>query len=113
MKSVLSLAFVFLFSVNAFAFDQKTFQLPSDCEAQIAEKVTEKIGNGDETFSVVTIKMIYGGVFKGASFPVVALVKTSDEVDPRDVLVKTSAPQNGVCTVELIEELADGLTIEF
>ncbi len=114
MKLIIGLVFGMFFSINASAFyNQEEFQLPSDCRAQIEEQVIEQIGKGDETFSVEAIKVIYGGVYKGASFPVVALVKTSDEVDPRDVLVKTSAPQNGLCTVEIVEPLADGSTINF
>lgn len=111
MKTLLG--FVFVFSTSAFAYEQKNFQLPSDCKTQIEQTVIEKVGKGDENMTVEAIKVVYGGVFKGASFPVVALVKTSDETDPRDVLVKTSAPQNGVCVVELVEILADGDTINF
>ena len=113
MKFILSFAFFLLTSINTFAYEQKNLQLPSDCKLKIEQEVIRQIGKGDETFSVDEIKVVYGGVYKGISFPVVALVKTSDEVDPRDALVKTSAPENGICTVDIVELLADGSTIKF
>ncbi len=63
-------------------------------------------------FTVTAVKLVYGGVYKGSSYPVVAIVRTSDEVDSRDVLVKTSSPSNGTCIVESLEILADGLLPE-
>lgn len=113
MKFVFSTLIGMSLSLSAMAYDQSQFQLPSDCKAKIEQEVIERVGKGDETFSVEQVKVVYGGVLGGASFPVVALVKTSDEVDPRDVLVKTSAPSNGMCVVEIVEELADGSTINF
>ena len=113
MKLAIGLVLAGFLSTQAFAYEQKDFQLPSDCKAQIEQTVMEKIGKGDENFWIEAVKVVYGGVNKGASFPVVALVKTSDETDPRDVLVKTTAPENGTCFVEIVETLADGLTINF
>ncbi len=101
-----------LFSICAGAIEQKDFSIPSDCKSAIEAAVIDQIGNGDETFSVVAIKLVYGGVYKGLSYPVVAIVRTSDEVDPRDVLVKTSIPQNGTCVAEFVEILADASLIE-
>ncbi len=86
--------------------------LPSDCRQNIVDAVKEEYGAEDETFEVVNVKVVYGGVFKGLSMPVVAIVRTSDEVDPRDVLVKTSAPENGLCAVEVIQTLSNALTID-
>jgi hypothetical protein len=101
-----------VWSAGALAAPQKDFTIPSDCKGAIELAVTDQVGGDDETFSVTAVKLVYGGVYKGLSYPVVAIVRTSDEVDPRDVLVKTSSPANGTCIVESVEILADGLLPE-
>lgn len=111
MKGLKFILPIVLSSIVANAFEQKELSLPSACEARIIDSVTNKYGQGDETFSVVKVKLLYGGVFKGFGLPVVALVRTSDEVEPRDVLVTTGTPKDGKCRIERIQTLADGMVI--
>lgn len=101
-----------VFAVGAWATPQKDFTIPSDCKGAIELAVLDQVGGGNETFTVEVVKLVYGGVYKNLSYPVVAIVRTSDEVDPRDVLVKTSSPANGTCVVEFVDVLADGLLPE-
>jgi hypothetical protein len=101
-----------VWTASTWATPQKDFTLPSDCKKAIELAVADQVGGGNETFTVEAVKLIYGGVYKGSSYPVVAIVRTSDEVDPRDVLVKTSSPANGTCVVEFVDILADGVLPE-
>ena len=103
------LTLITAFATIAGAAQQKDFTIPSDCKTAIELAVIDQVGKGNETFEVLAIKLVYGGVYKGSSYPVVAIVRTTDEVDPRDVLVKTSAPSNGTCVAESVETLADGV----
>jgi hypothetical protein len=107
--------FILSMTVTAIAgaAQQKDFTIPSDCQKAIETTIINIFVGGDEALmDIVGTKLVYGGVYKGSSYPVVAIVRTSDEVDPRDVLVKTSAPSNGACVVESVEVLADGVLPE-
>ncbi len=102
-----------LASINAHAISQSDLSLSEKCKAEIEKKVTAKYGANDETFSVIGTKLRYGGTIGGFSAKVVALVKTSDEVEPRDILAIASPGDQGSCKVERISVLADGSTVDF
>lgn len=93
---------VFLFSVSA----QAGSKLSAACEKQIVDVVYDKLGRYDETFSVFGYKVIYD-----SGFTQLAVVRTSDEVEPRDVLVSVSG-NNSKCVVKYKDVLADGITAD-
>ncbi|MCC2678251.1 MAG: hypothetical protein K0R29_827 [Pseudobdellovibrio sp.] len=90
-----------LLSTAASAQSQAT-KLTSACEQSVVNVVYDQFGRYDETFSVVGYKVIYTGFFDQ-----LAVVRTSDEVEPRDVLVRVQSDKN-TCAVEFKETLADG-----
>lgn len=94
---------VFLFSVSA----QAGTKLSANCEKQIVDVVYDKLGRYDETFSVVGYKVIYD-----SSFTQLAVVRTSDEVEPRDVLVSVFTGNDKKCVVTYKDVLADGITAD-
>ncbi len=112
------LVLVTIFASSAFSAEQKDLSLNAKCEKKVIEAVYNKLGKDDETFSVVSLKLLYGGSKGGLNFSPVVLVKTSDEVEPRDVLVVTNwvgseyVRKQG-CKVVSIQTLADGMTVDF
>ncbi len=114
---ILILSLISLVSLDSFAVSQSELQLSEQCRKKIESAVYQKIGKGDDTFSVVGMKLLYGGSKGGLHFSPVVLVRTSDEVEPRDVIVITDwvsskfADQVG-CKVTHVVTVADGLTLE-
>ena len=88
-----------LLSVSAQAASKK---LSAACEKQIVDVVYDKLGRYDETFSVYGYKVIYS-----AFLSELAVVRTSDEVEPRDVLVSV-VDNDSKCVVKYKDVLADG-----
>lgn len=85
-------------------------KLPAICEQQIVDVVFDKLGRYDETFSVAGYSVIYTNHFNG-----LAVVRTSDEVEPRDVLVSVRHVQKetgDTCTVKYMQTIADGSTAD-
>lgn len=107
-----------LLSVQAQAVQQSELSLSESCRNTVEKAVHKKLGQDDETFSIVSSTLLYGGSVGGLHFSPVVLVKTSDEVEPRDVIVITmwhrNVHTNEVgCKVTHIETVADGLTVDF
>lgn len=105
-------------SHSANAFSQKELTLSESCRQTVEQAVFNKLGKDDETFSVTSSILLYGGSKGGAHFSPVVLVKTSDEVEPRDVLVVTDWTRNERtqevgCKVRYIRTVADGRTVDF
>jgi len=102
----------------AFAFSQADLTLSEPCRKTVEDAVFNKLGKDDGTFSIVSSHLLYGGSKGGAHFSPVVLVKTSDEVEPRDVIVVTdwtrgqSTEEIG-CKVRYIRTLSDGMTVDF
>lgn len=98
------------------ATEQKDLTLSEKCREVIVDAVFTKYGVDDETFSVVGTKLLYGGSIGGLHYSPVVMVRTSDEVEPRDVLVVTSwvgsefAEKFG-CKVISITTVTDGLVL--
>jgi hypothetical protein len=105
MKSVI------LIVLGLFATGQaisSTNRISSQCEQNIVNVVFDRLGRFDETFSVVGYSVIYENSGSG-----LAVVRTSDEVEPRDVLVSFARNNSqNECTVVFKEVLADGLTAD-
>lgn len=88
-------------------------RLTDQCHATVEAAIFEKYGKDDETFSIVDMTVIYGGVEKNLQWSSAIIVTTSDEVDPRHVLVVT-APKDSMyssedCDIEYVRTMADGL----
>lgn len=78
--------------------------------------VFKELGKDDETFSIVSTLLLYGGSRGGLHFSPVFLVRTSDVVEPRDVVVITKLIQSqGKLNYRVvhIETVADGMTVDF
>jgi hypothetical protein len=103
MKTKIFLASMFV--ATAVMAQSKSEKVTSLCEQQIVNVVTDKFGRNDDTFSVVGYKVIYKNLFSK-----LAVVRTSDEVEPRDVLVEITENENykKSCEVKYKEVLADG-----
>ena len=117
MKIVALFPALLLSASPAFAVSQNELTLLPKCEEKIRAAVTAKYGADDETFSIVGLKLVYGGSKRGLHMAPVVIVRTSDEVDPRDVLVVTKvngdqdAREHG-CRIESVITLEDGLLPE-
>ncbi len=116
MKTLISIITLF-FSLQLFATSQSELKLSDLCREKIEKAVNQKFGKNDETFSIVGMKLLYGGSKGGLHFSPVVLVKTSDEVDSRDVVVIADwvgskfADQVG-CKITHIITVSNGLTVE-
>lgn len=113
MKSVV-LSLALIISSQAFAIDQRDLTLSEKCLNKITDTILKKYGANDETFSIVSTKLLYGGSKGGLQISPVVLVKTSDEVEPRDMVVVTSVSRGPKesCTIKSINVQADGLTVD-
>ncbi len=100
MKTKIFLASMFV--ATAVMAESKSEKVTSLCEQQIVKVIYNKFGRNDDTFSVVGYKVIYKNLFSK-----LAVVRTSDEVEPRDVLVEITENKNS-CEVKFKEVLADG-----
>ncbi len=111
---------LFSFSITAFALTSAVAQsaigakpsqsrLSLQCEQDIVDVVYDKYGRHDETFSVYGYTIIYKSHYLD-----LAVVRTSDEVEPRDVLVSVEEAQqkSDRCKVKIKEVLADGMVAE-
>lgn len=98
----------FLFSITfgLLSVASASQKLSVACEQNITNAVYDQFGRYDETFSVVGYKVIYENWSSG-----LVVVRTSDEVEPRDVLVSYDQAQS-VCNAKYKEVLADGATSE-
>lgn len=99
------------------AFNQSELTLSDTCRDTVEMAVFDKLGKDDETFSIISSHLLYGGSKGGAHFSPVVLVKTSDEVEPRDVIVLTEWTRNETtdeigCKVKYMRTQADGLTVD-
>ncbi len=85
-------------------------RITPECEKKMTHAVTEAYGKDDETFGVIGYKIIYVGFFAD-----LVIVRTSDEVEPRDILVSVNSyktkGEKG-CKVEIKEVVADGSVAE-
>lgn len=118
MKGAITFGLLALFpGFSASAHEQSQLTLSERCEARVIAAVEEQIGQGDETFSVESIKLLYGGSIGGSHYSPVVLVKTSDETEPRDILVTAKvegdrhASRTG-CRIVSVHTLADGSTVD-
>lgn len=113
LAAVLS-ALLLLTSTSAFAVSQDDLKLLPKCEEKIRAAVTSELGGDDETFSITGIKLVYGGSKGGLHLSPVVLVRTSDEVEPRDAVVVTSvsgdkdAREQG-CKIVSVTTVGDGI----
>lgn len=83
-------------------------QLTAACEQQVVDVVFDKLGRFDETFGVIGYKIIYRNFDEG-----LVVVRTSDEVEPRDVLASYDySSKSNTCAVKYKETLADGSTAD-
>lgn len=105
MKNKLLIA-LSLLTVATTATATPKLRITPECEKTMSRAVTEAYGKDDETFSVIGYKIIYTGMFAD-----LVIVRTSDEVEPRDILVSVNSykkkGEKG-CKVEIKEVVADG-----
>lgn len=99
MKTLLISTLIVSAAVHAGA----EIKMSAACEQQVADVVFDRLGRYDETFSVTGYKVIYQSRFSN-----LAVVRTSDEVEPREVLV-SFVESKDKCTAKYKETLADGL----
>lgn len=116
MKNAVML-FVLLLGSYSFAIDQRELALGEKCLKKITDAVAKKYGVDDETFSIVATKLLYGGSKGGLHISPVVLVQTSDEVEPRDMIVITSINSDAQaekygCKIVSINVQADGTTVD-
>ncbi len=116
MKKII-MTLVIAASSQALAIDQKELTLNKKCLDKIAAAVNAKYGAGDETFSIFATKLLYGGSKGGLHINPVVLVQTSDEVEPRDIVVITSVDgsidvKKHGCKVVSMNVMADGMTVD-
>ncbi len=95
-----------LLTIATTAMAAPKLRVSAECEKIVTRAVTEAYGKDDETFSVIGYKIIYTGIFAD-----LIVVRTSDEVEPRDVLVSVNSykkkGEKG-CKIKIKEVLADG-----
>lgn len=86
-------------------------RITPECEKTVTRLVTEAYGKDDETFGVIGYKIIYVGFLAD-----LVIVRTTDEVEPRDILVSVNSykkkGEKEVCKVEIKEVVADGSVSE-
>jgi hypothetical protein len=83
------------------------------CEAKVREFVWKEYLKDDETASITGLKLLYGGSSGGLHYDAVVLVRTSDEIEPRDFLVVTAVKgsehaRTEGCEIILGRVLGDG-----
>jgi hypothetical protein len=117
MKSLIVGSVLLAGSITHAGIDQRDLTLRQKCLDQIVKAVEIKYGKDDETFSVQATKLLYGGSLKGLHIDPVVLVQTSDEVEPRDIIVITSIESDAQaeaigCKVKKMVVVADGTTVD-
>jgi hypothetical protein len=116
--SALALALSMFSPEPAMAVSQSDLTLLPKCEAKIRKAVEERFGKGDETFSISSVRLIYGGSKGGLHISPVVIVQTSDEVEPRDILVLANWVSSDFvrregCKIDTMKVVADGTVIDF
>ena len=117
MKLITLSLLALTFSASAFAAEQSDLRLLPKCATAVKSAVYKKYLEGDDTASITGMKLLYGGSKGGTHYSPVVLVRTSDEVEPRDILVVASVSGDAEatklgCVVRVIRTLEDGMLPE-
>ncbi len=102
--------FIVTLSLCSVGFSQNKTKLSDVCEQTMVDVIYDIFGRNDETFGVFGYKVIYEGSYDDG----LAVVQTSDENEPRDMLVSYDYSKvNKSCEVKYKETLADGMVADF
>ncbi len=105
MKKITLFFALILTGVSTFASKAK---LSNKCEQAMVDVIMDKFARYNDTFSTTGYKVIYSGLYNYG----LAVVQTSDENEPRDMLVSYNDNHTS-CSVEYKETLADGMVADF